>query len=92
MALAAAALDGQNDVIRKAGPVDVAVAFTTGTLVKVGYGLDEMPRGGSRFGWMPCASLWDRRSSAPRPFRRRLQGLRAAVATCAALAGPGTEA
>ena len=91
LGLAAAGLGAESDVVRKAGPVNLAVTFMTGTLVRMGHGLADMLRGGPRWGWLPYASLWTSlvagaMAGAVAYPALRLQGLWLPAACCAALA------
>ncbi len=99
LALAATGLGAESDVVREAGPVNLAVTFMTGTLVRMGRELAGMLRGGPRWGWLPYASLWaslvaGAMAGAMTYPVLRLQGLWLAAVCCALLAaitGPGPK-
>ncbi len=91
LGLAATGLGAESDVVRKAGPVNLAVTFMTGTLVRMGHGLADMLRGGPRWGWLPYASLWmslvaGAMAAAAAYPALRLQGLWLPAVCCAVLA------
>ena len=91
LGLAATGLGAESDVVRKAGQVNLAVTFMTGTLVRMGHGLADMLRGGARWGWLPYASLWlslvaGAMAGAAAYPALRLQGLWLPAVCCAVLA------